>query len=113
MSVIEYGAVVSLPLRTPSTTNSTLVTPTLSLAVAESVMVPLVPLSLALTAGAVASVLALLALLALLMLKETALDEATLPAASYALATRLWLPLASVLEVCDNDSEQQHVAGRS
>src|SRR6187401_2660064 len=54
-SVIEYGEVVSVPLSTPSTENSTRATPTLSDAVAENVIVPDVPDSDALTVGFVVS----------------------------------------------------------
>src|SRR5688572_29755760 len=54
-SVIEYGDDASEPFSTPSTRNSTFVTPTLSEAVADSVIVPLVPDSDALTVGCVVS----------------------------------------------------------
>src|SRR3546814_7244908 len=71
---------------------STRVTPTLSLAVAVKEIEPLLPVTAALTLGAVVSTLTLLTV------KLTVGDTPALPAASYATADSVWLPFASAVE---------------
>ena len=60
LNAIEYGELVSLPSDTPSRKNSTRVTPTLSVALADALMVPVTfePLAgeVIATVGAVVSV---------------------------------------------------------
>ena len=87
----SYGAVVSVDFNTPPSRNSTLVTATLSVALAVTVVVPT---SVAPAAGAVIAVVG--AVRSLLTVTPTAAEALLLPAASKARELIEWEPLVDV-----------------